>query len=98
MKRHFQSLSSDLDYLGDPHLKWEYLKYEARKFSISFSKRKILEESRLISHHENIISQYTSTDNNRPSDSDYAHSWAYIDSHINNRTQGAILRSKMYDL
>ena len=94
MKRHFQSLSSDLDYLGDPHLKWEYLKYEARKFSISFSKRKILEESRLISHHEKIISQYTSTDNNRPSDSDYADSRAYIDSHIDNRTQGAILRSK----
>ena len=93
LKTHLQSLTPDLDYLRDPHLKWEYLKYEARKFSISFSKRKILEESRLITHHENVINQYTSTDN-RPSDEDYAVSKAYIESYIDNKTQGAILRSK----
>ena len=52
MKAHFQSLNDDLNYLENPHLKWEYLKYEARKFSIAFSKNKILEESHLKAYHE----------------------------------------------
>ena len=47
MKTHFQILNDDLNLLENPHLKWEYLKYEARKFSIAFSKNKILEESHL---------------------------------------------------
>ena len=66
MKAHFQSLNDDLNYLENPHLKWEYLKYEARKFSIAFSKNKILEESHLKTYHENIIKQYTSTENRPP--------------------------------
>ena len=93
MKSHLLSLNADLDYLDNPHLKWEYLKYEARKFSIAFSKKKILEDSRLKAHHEEIISKYASTDN-RPSDAEYADSKAYIESYFDNKTNGAILRSK----
>ena len=93
MKTHFQILNDDLNLLENPHLKWEYLKYEARKFSIAFSKNKILEESHLKAYHENIIKQYTSTEN-RPPDHDYAESKAFIESHFDKKTQGAILRSK----
>ena len=95
MKSHLLSLNADLDYLDNPHLKWEYLKYEARKFSIAFSKKKILEDSRLKAHHEEIISKYASTDN-RPSDAEYADSKAYIESYFDNKTNGAILRSACF--
>ena len=40
MRNHLQSLNVTLDNFSNPHLKWEYLKYEARKFSIAFSKKK----------------------------------------------------------
>ena len=93
MKNHLQSLNVELDSFENPHIKWEYLKYEARKFSIAFSKNKILEESHLKAYHENIIKQYTSTEN-RPPDHEYAESKAFIESHFDKKTQGAILRSK----
>ena len=93
LKSHLHSLHDDLNNFENPHLKWEYLKYEARKFSIAFSKNKISEESHLRAYHENIIKQYTSTEN-RPPDSEYANSKAFIESHIDMKTRGAILRSK----
>ena len=93
MRNHLHSLANDLVDFSNPHLRWEFFKYEARKFSIAFSKRKKLEDTQLKNYHEKIISDYTSTDN-RPSDSDYAESKAYIDSFFEKKTQGAILRSK----
>ena len=93
MKSYFESLKNDLNTLANPHLKWEYLKYEARKFSIAFSKNKILEESRMKTHHENVIKRYTSTEN-RPPDKDYAESKAFLESYFDKKTKGAILRSK----
>ena len=92
MRNHLHSLNATLDNFSNPHLKWEYLKYEARKFSIAFSKEKILQDSRLKSYHENIVMQYTSTVN-KPSDSLYAESKAFIEAYFNKKTQGAILRS-----
>ena len=93
MKSYFESLNNDLNTLANPHLKWEYLKYEARKFSIAFSKNKILEESRMKTHHENVIKRYTSTEN-RPPDKDYAESKAFLETYFDKKTKGAILRSK----
>ena len=93
LKNHLSSLSLDLEYLDNPHLKWEFVKYEARKFSIRFSKNKIREEARLKAYHEDIIKQYTSTDN-RPSEVSYAESKSFLESHFDKVTQGAILRSK----
>ena len=40
MRNHIISLHSVLGNLDNPHLKWEYVKYEARKFSIAYSKHK----------------------------------------------------------
>ena len=93
MRTYFQSLDNDLNTLANPHLKWEYLKYEARKFSIAFSKQRILEESRMTTHHENVIKRYTSTEN-RPPDREYAESKAFLETHFDKKTKGAILRSK----
>ena len=69
------------------------IKYKARKFSIAFSKNKILEESHMKTHHENVIKRYTSTEN-RPPDRDYAESKAFLESYFDTKTKGAILRSK----
>ena len=93
MRAHLLSLKGDLDSLGNPHLRWEYFKYEARKFSIAFSKKKILEDSRLKTHHENIVKNYTATDN-KPSEIEYADSKAFLESYFDTKTNGAILRSK----
>ena len=93
MKNHLQSINVELDSFENPHIKWEYLKYEARKFSIAFSKNKNSEEMRLKAYHENVIKRYTATEN-RPPDSDYAESKAFMESHFDKKTRGAILRSK----
>ena len=63
MKNHLQSINVELDSFENPHIKWEYLKYEARKFSIAFSKNKNSEEMRLKAYHENVIKRYTATEN-----------------------------------
>ena len=41
IRSHFEKTKSDLQELTNPHLKWEFFKYQARKFSIAFSKKKI---------------------------------------------------------
>ena len=51
LRNHLDSLKSDLDLFENPHLKWEYVKYESRKFSIAFSKCKNSEETRLKAFH-----------------------------------------------
>ena len=47
----------------------------------------------LVLHHENIIRNFESSDN-PPSDLEYLESKTFIDSYIEKRTQGAILRCK----
>ena len=47
----------------------------------------------MTSHHENVIKRYTSTEN-RPPDREYAESKAFLETHFDKKTKGAILRSK----
>ena len=47
----------------------------------------------MTTHHENIIKRYTSTEN-RPPDREYAESKAFLETHFDKKTKGAILRSK----
>ena len=93
MKQHLRSLNNDLEKFDNPHLKWEFMKYEARKFSIAFSKQKHSEEIRLKLHHEKIVGQYVSSEN-RPFDAEYAESKIYLEDFFDKKNQGAILRSK----
>ena len=40
IRTHFETVQKNLQEFSNPHLKWEFFKYEARKFSIAFSKMK----------------------------------------------------------
>ena len=84
---------ADFDVSFDPHIKWEMLKYEARKFCMTFSKAKNMSKNRLKLKHEDVVKKYeTSTD--KPSEHEYNESCLYLDTLIDERTKGAILRSK----
>ena len=62
-KSHINQIKSNFDESSNPHVKWEYLKYECRKYAISFSKNKKITELEEQKHHEDIIAKYeTSTD------------------------------------
>ena len=78
---------------SNPHLKWEILKYEIRKFCISYSKAKNRQKNILKENHENIVKKYESTDD-KPSEQNYIDSKIFLDNLIDERTNGAILRSK----
>ena len=39
-------LMLDQDKITDKHLRWEFLKYEIRKFAINFSKKLVKEENK----------------------------------------------------
>lgn len=79
----------------DPHLTWEILKYEMRKFSIKFSKIKSSTSKLDKEKHENNIKAYESN----PIDSSitqdqYDNSKAWLDNWYEEYTKGVILRSK----
>ena len=93
-KENIANVISSYDGSFDPHLKWELLKYEMRKFCISYSKQKSLEKNSLKDKHEQVILNYDSTDNNRPSELEYTESKHFLENLIQERTKGAILRSK----
>ena len=61
IKNHFDIVKQDIRNYENPHLKWEFLKYQARKFSIAFSKKKKSEDAMLVLHHENIIRNFESS-------------------------------------
>ena len=44
LKQHIQNIESDNQLSNDPQIKWEFLKYQIRKFTIRFSKTRAIEE------------------------------------------------------
>ena len=44
LKQHIQNTKSDNELSNDPQIKWEFLKYQIRKFAIRFSKMRAKEE------------------------------------------------------
>ena len=93
IRKHIEKVKRDFVDFTNPHLKWEFLKYEIRKFCIAFSKMKSQQENVLKDHHEKIILSFTSTDN-RPSEAEYAESKTFLESYFDKKTKGASLRSK----
>ena len=91
IRKHIEKVKRDFVDFTNPHLKWEFLKYEIRKFCIAFSKMKSQQENVLKDHHEKIILSFTSTDN-RPSEAEYAESKTFLESYFDKKT--ASLRSK----
>ena len=44
LKEHIQDIKNDNKLSNDPQIKWEFLKYQIRKFTIRFSKMRANEE------------------------------------------------------
>ena len=44
LKQHIQNIKNDNELSNDPQIKWEFLKYQIRKFTIRFSKIRAKEE------------------------------------------------------
>ena len=93
MIEHIENVKRNFTDDQNPHVKWEFLKYELRKFSISFAKTKNKDLIVQKEKHENIIKTYESTEN-RPPEHEYAESKAFLEDYIDKKTAGSILRSK----
>lgn len=93
IRKHFDSVKEEIEGFSNPHIKWEYFKYQIRKFSIAFSilKKKTLEDERRA--HEDIVKQYESSENH-PSETAYAESKSFLESYYDNKTRGNLLRSR----
>ena len=92
-KDHINNIINSFDATFSPHLKWELLKYEIRKFCITYTKTKNRQTYLLKEKHEKIVKSYESTDD-KPSQNDYIESKIFLENMIDERTQGAIIRSK----
>ena len=78
LQNHIKEIEIKLEPHSNPHIKWEFMKYEVRKFSISYSKSKYqLENSQRI-YHENIVKRFSST-LDTPSEGEFAESKDFLD-------------------
>ena len=78
---------------ANPHLLWEILKYEIRKFCIIFSKKRSKDKNKEKFEHESVVQQFESN----PVDvlqGDYDNSKIWLENWYDEYTKGAILRSK----
>ena len=92
-RNHIIDIKNSFDENSNPHVKWEFLKYECRKFAVGFSKRRKRTELEKQKFHEDIITKYETT-NDKPPEDVYNESKIFYENLIQNRTNGAILRSR----
>ena len=92
-RNHIIDIKNSFDENSNPHVKWEFLKYECRKFAVGFSKRRKRTELEKQKFHEDIITKYETT-NDKPPEDVYNESKIFHENLIQNRTNGAILRSR----
>ena len=78
----------------NPHVLWELVKYEARKYSIKFSKKLSASSKILKSHHEDIVTSFESNLNADILEEDYDNSKNWLNNWYEEYTKGVILRSK----
>ena len=79
---------------ANPHLLWELLKYEMRKFSIKFSKKMSKISKFEKSKHEKVIKSFESSPQNNILEEDYELSKTWLENWYEEYTKGIILRSK----
>ena len=84
---------NNFDETSTPHMKWEFLKYNMRKFCMDFSKNNARQQNIQKNHHENIVKKFETTED-KSSEDIYLQSKLFLDNLIEERTKGAILRSK----
>ena len=86
---------NDLTDASSPHLVWEILKYEIRKFCIKFSKLKSKDNKVEKLKHESVIQNFENNIHNKPiSDKQYTDSKLWLENWHDNHAKGIILRSK----
>ena len=78
----------------NPHIVWETIKYEARKFSIRYSKNRKNKKNVEKLKHENIVKQFESNIPPVPKVGEYEDSKIWLDAWYDDFTTGAMLRSK----
>jgi len=87
------TLASNCD--SNPHIIWEFLKYEMRKFCIKFSKIRSQTSKIEKEKHENIIKTFESDPQNTTIlQEEYAHSKSWLENWYDDYTKGIIIRSK----
>ena len=79
---------------SNPHLQWEILKYEVRKYSIKYSKEQSNRKKIDKRNHEKIVQTFESNPNESMQQEEYEHSKAWLETWYSESTKGAILRSK----
>ena len=79
---------------SNPHLLWEFLKYEIRKSSIKYSKDRSNLKKIDKQFHENIVQNFESNPNGSTLQEEYQNSKTWLDTWYDDKTKGAILRSK----
>ena len=79
---------------SNPHVLWELLKYDVRKFSIKFSKDRSKLKKIDKQYHENIVQSFESNPNVSILQEEYNNSKIWLESWYTETTKGAILRSK----
>ena len=77
----------------NPQLKWEFLKYEIRKFCIKYAIEKSKNTRSQKLKHETIVKKFESCDENTP-EASYEESKKWLEDWYENYTKGLILRSK----
>ena len=79
---------------SNPHLLWEFLKYDIRKFSIKYSKDRSKLKKIDKQYHENIVQTFESNPDGSILQEEYQNSKSWLDTWYDDTTKGAILRSK----
>ena len=79
---------------ANPHLLWETIKYEVRKFSIKFSKNRSKTNNIDKNMHENIVKSFETNPKSNILEADYNTSKDWLENWYDDYTKGAILRSK----
>ena len=80
---------------ANPHILWELIKYEVRKYSIKFSKNRSKDINRDKNNHERIVKNFESDPiGNVSLQEEYDFSKNWLDNWYDEFTRGAILRSK----
>ena len=78
-----------------PHIQWEILKYEIRKFCIKFSKNRAKAKKDEKKSHENTIQSFeTDPVSNSISNEEYTYSKSWLEDWFQEQLNGTILRSK----
>ena len=95
LKENIENWRSEIEEVNDSRLKWEYLKYKIRDFTIIFSKSKhkqINEAEKYLTNNLKILEEKIDLDDEELVE--YNEIKSKLEEHISEKTRGSLLRSK----